>query len=67
MTERCNITINVNAAICIMFAALLKQNKEGIKQSLIDQIGITDKGLIEVENIIDELFIKSSEQIPFKP
>jgi len=57
--ERQDVTINVNAAVAVLFAKFIELNIDGLIQFAKDSVNLTDAGVEEFKHITQELFDKS--------
>jgi len=57
--KRQDVTINVNAAVTVLYARFIQMNLEGLIQFGKETVNMTDKGAKEFEHITNELLEKS--------
>ena len=57
--DRQDVTINVNAAITVLYARFIQLNLEGLIEFGRETVKLTDEGAKEFEHITNELLEKS--------
>lgn len=57
--DRQDVTINVNVAVCVLYARFIQLNLDGLIHFAKETVNLTDEGAKEFEHITNELLEKS--------